>query len=197
MSTEDHGGEAARVNGTREVHEPDWRQLCEQTPFGLAQVGVDRGLVWANQAWCAPIGLRQHDVAGTDVADLVHPDERGRVHEFTSRASVGSGSGGTLCVRFVHRDGGDVVLHLAIAASFDGSGALAGWLVQTAPPASDPAAASAPSNPAADIDTEHRRLAALLERSRKQANEAVSCVKYSERLSLPQTRPAMNQGIDP
>jgi PAS domain S-box-containing protein len=115
--TERKGAESA----LRESEER-YRRTFELASSGLAQVDLDGRFVRVNRRLCEMFGYSEAELVGMSAKDISHPEDRDAVDE--RRRQLIAGEVDTLRVekRYLHKDGGTVWMHVAIAMERDAAG---------------------------------------------------------------------------
>ena len=81
------------------------RTVMENAAVGMALVGTDGRLIYANRAYAEMIGRERDECVGLGVADLVHPDDLARASEQLGRLARGEVEGYRTERRYVRKDG--------------------------------------------------------------------------------------------
>ncbi|HYI36986.1 MAG TPA: EAL domain-containing protein [Thermoleophilaceae bacterium] len=100
--------------------------LTLQAPGGLYHVDPQGYVTFASDRWCEMAGRTQEQMAGAFWPDLVHPDDRGTVHEEWQR-SVEQGTPLELEYRLMHPDGEVRWVSGRSTEMYDADGALSGF----------------------------------------------------------------------
>lgn len=106
------------------------RPVFDQMPIGCALVGLDGRALETNPAFSAVTGYGSADLAGRNLAELIHPDDR--AEDRLRRDALGSGRipGYREQLRFLHADGRAVWVELTMSLVRDGEGRPLHYLAQ-------------------------------------------------------------------
>src|SRR6266481_3273571 len=102
--------------------EERYRRTFEMAGSGLAQVGLDGRFMHVNRRLCEMLGYREDELVGLPVKEISHPEDRDAIDERRQQLVAGKVESIQLEKRYLHKDGGTVWAHVAIAMERDAAG---------------------------------------------------------------------------
>ncbi len=99
-----------------------FRHIFEDSPMGVALVGLDSRLLMVNQSFSDITGYSPEELKGKSFADITHPEEAARDLDQFRRMIVGEFPRYQLEKRFIHKKGHDVWVTRAAAVIRDDKG---------------------------------------------------------------------------
>lgn len=87
------------------LSEAKYRGLVDNAAAGIAIVGLDGRVSFANNALCALSGYSLQDMLGRPFWDFIHPDDAPRLPELFKNTPVGAAAPSVLEFRLVRKDG--------------------------------------------------------------------------------------------
>lgn len=94
-------------------------EIIEDAAFGMFLIGVDRRVVYVNDAFCSLLGYSLEECIGLDVGNFIHPDERKEVTR--KQALLAKGRIQTYSVerKYLHKDGSTVPVLSTVSSYLD------------------------------------------------------------------------------
>jgi PAS domain S-box-containing protein len=112
-----------QIEADLQENQEQFRRMFDQSPIGVAMVGLDFRFLRVNEAFCRITGYQADEFTALSFSDITHPDDLAADVQLARQLAAGEIDQYAMDKRYIHKDGGVVWVRLTVRLVRKGNGA--------------------------------------------------------------------------